>query len=240
MKQKIFFIIASLLVIFSLAACTCTTSPITAGTSAAVRTLSSSGVGEVTIVPDVAYIYVGVQVDADEVSDALAQNNLQANAVAEAVTALGVETKDVQTSSFNVYPMQEYDMNGQVSRKYYRVENTVYITVHDLTKMGSMLDAVVKAGANSINSISFDVQDKTAAVAEARDKAIQAAIAEAEAIAATTGVKLGTLQTVNVYTNDPGSVYETKMDMMGAGGSVPVSAGQIQITATANLIYEIK
>ncbi len=75
-------ILASLLVITSLAACG-TTVPVSSAANAQIRTLSSSGEGTVYLTPDVAYIYVGVRAEADEVSTALNNNNIQANSVAQ-------------------------------------------------------------------------------------------------------------------------------------------------------------
>lgn len=239
MKRNILLVFASLLVIVSLVACS--TTPVATGSVPAVRTLTSSGIGEVYLVPDVAYIYVGVRADAEDVSTALNNNNTQANAVAQALKEQGVEAKDIQTTSFNVYPMQDYGMDGTVSRSYYVVENTVYITVRDLAKLGSLLDAVVKSGANTINSISFDVQDKEAAQAQARDLAIAEAKAEAESIASAAGVKLGELQYVSSYVNDvPVSMYDAKGGNMSAATNVPISAGQLVITSNASMTYEIK
>jgi uncharacterized protein YggE len=239
MKKGITLLLASLFVVASLAACSQTPTVLT--TAPAIRTISAAGNGKVYIVPDIAYIYVGVRVDADEVSAALNKDNVQAQAVSDAVQALGVDPKDIQTASFNVYPMQDYAPDGTISRKYFVVENTVYITVRDLSKLGVLLDSVVRSGANTINNISFDVLDKDAAMAQARDMAIAKARAEAEAIAKASGVKLGDLQSVNVYTNNAGvPVYDAK-----GGGSamtasqVPVAAGQMVITADANVIYEI-
>ncbi len=240
MKKGFLLIAVSVLLMGLLAGCA--QAPITVTSAPTIRTINASGHGDVYIVPDLAYIYVGVQSDADEVSDALNKNSAQAQAVADAVKAQGVEAKDIQTASFNVYPMTDYDMNGQISRKYYVVQNTVYITVRDLSKLGALLDAVVRSGANNINSISFDVQNKDAALAQARDMAIAKARAEAESIAKASGVTLGDLQTVNVYTSNSATpVYDAK----GGSGAVmssqvPVSAGQLVITADANLVYEIK
>ena len=240
MKQKAILLLTSLVVVLALVACSVT--PAAAGGGLPqIRTLSSSGTGEIYLVPDVAYVYVGVRADADDVSTALSNNNVQANAVAQAVKDLGVEAKDIQTTSFNVYPMQDYGPDGTVSRKYFVVENTVYITVRDLAKLGTLLDAVVRSGANTINGITFDVQDKEAAMAQARDMAIADAIAEAESIAKASGVKLGELQNVNVYTNNIATpMYDAKGGQMSAGMNVPVSAGQLVISASASMTYEIK
>ena len=241
MKKMIILFAVSTVALLSLAACAGTGG--VAGTNQPnYRTLSASGSGQVYLVPDVAYITVGVRVDADEVSDALSKNNSQANEIAQALQALGVEKKDIQTSNFNVYPMMDYGMDGQITRRYYVVENTVFITVRDLTKLGEMLDSVVRSGANTINGISFDVIDKSAAQAQARDKAIENAKAEAEAIAKAAGVKLGKMQNVNVYVSGVTTpLYEAK----GIGGamsydqSVPVAAGQLKISVEASVTYAI-
>ncbi len=240
MKKSLLIFTISMIAVIALTACT--TSPIAANPAQQVRTLSASGTGKVFLVPDVAYINIGVRVDADEVSQALSKNNIQANEISKALQSLGVEQKDIQTSNFNVYPMTDYGIDGQVSRKYFVVENTVYVTVRDLASLGNLLDAVVRSGANTINGISFDVLDKTAAEAQARDTAIANARAEAESIAKAAGVKLGNIQSVYVNTSSGTMpVYEAK----GIGGAaapsnVPVAAGQLMITIDASVTYEIK
>ena len=103
------------------------------------RTLSVSGYGEVFIAPDIAYINIGVQTRSETVKDALSINNAQAKAIADALMKLGVEAKDIQTSSFNVYPLQEYGPAGEVLRNLYVVDNIVYVTVRDLQKLGDVL-----------------------------------------------------------------------------------------------------
>lgn len=240
MKRIIVLMLTAALMLGTLAACA---SPVVTGTTPQVRNLSASGNGEVYLVPDLAYVYVGVRSDADDVATALNKNNVQAQSIADSIKAFGVETKDIQTTNFNVYPMTDYTPNGEISRKYYVVENTVYITVRDLTKLGSLLDAVVRAGANSINSISFDVANKDQALAQAREKAIENARAQAKDIASAAGVTLGELQSISISTTG-GTVpiYEGKGGgaAYAADSSVPVSAGQLMISVDAYLVYAIK
>ena len=236
MKHKL-LIVLSLLAVLALSACgPITTKPIN------VPTLSANGTGIVYLTPDVAYIYIGVHSQAENVGDALAQNNAQAAAVADAIKAFGVEAKDIQTSAFNVYPQQQYSPEGQLTGVLYMVDNTVYVTVRNLSDLGKILDATVKSGANTINGISFDVLDKETALKEARQMAIEKAKTQAEELAVVAGVTLGQLQSLNVYTSgNPVPMYEGKGGMaMASAGEAPISAGQMTITVEANLIYEIK
>jgi uncharacterized protein YggE len=239
MKRILSVLVAGIILIGSLAACS--TTPVQVTTAPYVRTLSASGLGEVYIVPDIAYINIGVHTEAADVATALSNNSAQAQQVSEALQALNVEVKDIQTTSFNVYPMNTYDATGVVSSTYYAVDNTVYVTVRDLSALGKLLDAVVKSGANTINGISFDVQDKETATAQARDMAIEKAKTEAEAIAKAAGVKLGDLQSISISTNGGVSpVYDGKGGAYAANSSVPVSAGQLLVSVNAYVSYEIK
>ena len=238
MQKKLTLILAGLMLVGLLAACATPAAPSVNNTPT--RSMNVSGTGEVSLVPDIASINVGVHTEADLVADALSNNTAQANAIAEALQSLGVEEKDVQTSNFNVYPSSRYDpMTGQVTGTYFVVDNTVTVIVRDLSTLGEVLSAVVNAGANNINGISFDVEDRDAAVTQARELAIKNAKDKAQEIADAAGVELGDLQSINVY---GGTNYITYYDSKGgayADSSVPVSAGTLTITMECNLSYEI-
>jgi hypothetical protein len=206
------------------------------------RSMSVSGTGRVTIVPDMATINVGVRTEAEAVAEALDTNTAQANAIADILKEdMGVAEDDIQTSNFNVYPAERYDpMTGQVEGQYFVVENTVNVTVRDLSQLGSVLSAVVEAGANNIYGINFSVEDREAAVAEARQLAIEDAQAKAQAIAEEAGVKLGDLVNISVSSNDmPISYFDAKGGAY-AEAAVPIAAGTLAIVMQANLTYEIQ
>jgi uncharacterized protein len=238
MKKTLAIVLAGIFMIASLAACT--TTPVQVTTSPTVPTLNANGLGEVYVAPDIAYINIGVHTEAPDVSTAMSNNTAQAQQIKDALVALGVDAKDVQTTSFNVYPMTTYDMNGQVSGTYYSVDNTVYVTVRDLANLGTLLDTVVASGANTINGISFDIQDKAAAIAEAQDLAIKDAKSQAEAIAGSAGLKLGDIQSISVSVNNYATpVYEGKGGAVMNSNSTPISAGQLLISVNAYISYAI-
>ncbi len=219
-----------------------------AAANAPVRQMMVTGKGQVYVTPDLAYIYVGVHSENTDVSAALDDNNSQAKAIAATLQDMGVEAKDIQTSSFNIYPMDYYGPYGQTSpdqkpEKRYVVDNTVFVTVRDLQNLGKVLDAVVKSGANSINGINFDISDPQKASEEARKLAIDNAKEQAQKIAQDAGIELGDLITLNAYSAST-PYYEGKGGygggMMAVASEVPTSAGQMTITVTADLTYEIK
>jgi len=236
MKNKLFAVLAGLMIVGLLAACQGTGSSVSPVTP---PMISAQGTGKVYIAPDIANVYVGVRSQADDVGTALSLNNTQATAIATTLKNQGVAAEDIQTTAFNVYPQQNYNPDGTPMATVYVVENTVYIKVRNLGSLGTLLDSVVKAGANTINGISFDVEDHTAAEKEARRLAVEDAKAKAEELASLTGVTLGKLYSVNVYSSgSPQPVYEAKGGA-AAGSTTPIAAGQLVIQMDASLTYLI-
>jgi uncharacterized protein len=250
-SRKLILILAYVVAILAMAGCAAVPNAYAATndqtTNPPQRTLTAVGQGKVFLVPDVAYVTIGVHSEAATVAAALKDNNTQAQAIQKALTALGVDTKDIQTSAFNVYPQQQPNpkaLPGSTDTQTvttYAVDNTVNVTVRDLNKLGTLLDNVVSSGANTIHGVQFDALDKSKAMADARKLAIQDAKNQAQEIATDSGVQLGNIMTLNVNTgNVPGPIYAGKGGFAAADASVAVSSGQLQITADANIVYEIK
>jgi uncharacterized protein YggE len=206
------------------------------------RTISVSGNGKAYLTPDIVHIYIGVHTENKVASTAVDDNNAQSSKVASALSAFKIDPKDIQTTNFSIYPQQQVDNNGKPTGIIYMVDNTVYVTLRDLTKLGDLLDAVVKAGANNISSIQFDVADQEAALSDARKQAVDNARKQAAELAQAAGVTLGDIQTLSTSTSGvPMPVFEGKGG--GAGqlaASVPVSAGQMVVSVDVYIVYLIK
>ena len=249
--MKKYFVFIGLVLILMLSACTAPQMPQQGAVQAAstnqqtgqtvTRSISVNGSGQVTLAPDVAYVFIGVHSQSANVADSLSQNNDKAQAVANALKELGIDAKDIQTSSFNVYPQQQTDPQGNITSTLYNVDNTIYVTVRDLQNLGKLLDTVVRSGANSINGVNFDVLDKSKALSDARKLAVDSARSQAQEMAQNAGVTLGDLQTMNVFaSNPPTPVYEGKGISAMDASQVPVSAGQIIIRVEVSATYFIQ
>jgi uncharacterized protein len=213
--------------------------------SAQPHSLSVTGAGTVSVTPDIAYINVGVHTENADLATSVSQNNTQTQALIDYLKSAGIAADDIQTSNFNVYTnSQGYDkVTGQpTDAKTFVVDNSVYVTVRDISKIGSLLSAGITAGANNINGITFDLADKSKAFADARQKALADAGSVAAELAKNAGLKLGGIQSIS-YTNNSSPV---PLYGMGGGGSaqsltsVPVQPGKTQIAVTVDVIYELK
>ena len=242
MKTKSILIAA----VFALALIASACTPATVNQAAAIpqRTLSVSGSGNAYLSPDIAYLYLGVHTEKQTATEAVAANNTQTQKVIQALTDFGIDAKDIRTTNFSIWPMDKYDplTNQPTGEKTYAVDNTVYVTERKLDQLGDLLDTIVQAGANTVNSIQFDVADKDAALKDARAAAVKDAGAKAQELADAAGVELGQLQSVSFLDNQPYPIFDGK----GGGGAaaeaaaVPIQPGQLTFTVTVNLTYEIK
>src|SRR5690349_2062249 len=166
-------ITAALIPLFLATALTAT--PVFAQETPVNGTLSISGIGEVTAAPDTAFVNSGVTSQGATAREALDANTKAMGELIETLKAAGIEARDIQTSGFSVSPNYVYsdarDANGyQLPPKIvgYTVTNMVTVHVRDLTILGAMLDKEVTVGANTINGITFTVEDTAAIYAEAR------------------------------------------------------------------------
>ncbi|MBK7316730.1 SIMPL domain-containing protein [Candidatus Villigracilis affinis] len=240
MNRK-FLVFAVLAFALILSACGPTT--INQEAPAPARTLNVNGLGQVNLTPDIAYIYIGVHTEGATASEAVEANKGQTSSLISSIKKSGVDEKDIRTTNFSIWPSQQYGPDGTISGTVYMVDNTVYITVRELDGLGDLLDSAISAGANTINSIQFDVADKAQALKDARTKAVADAQAQAQELAEAAGVSLGEIQTINFYEN---SAYPVDMGKGGGGvaydaaSAVPIQPGQLTVSVNVNLTYSIK
>jgi hypothetical protein len=207
------------------------------------RTLTVSGAGKVYLTPDIAYVTIGVHTEGPNASKAVADNTTQAQEVINVLKGMGIAARDIQTTNFSIYPQPVYDNEGRPTGEInYIVDNSVYVTVRDLEQVGDVLDQTVEAGANSISGIQFDVENKTAALSEARKAAVTDAFGKAQELAAAAGVDLGPVQTISEYTSSPPTpMFDLRAAAPAiAESAVPVEAGQMLLTIEVNIVYQIQ
>jgi uncharacterized protein len=232
----------ALLAILALTLSACGPTTVNQAAPESLRTLNVSGVGVVYLTPDIVYINIGVNTQRENAAQAVEINKTQTSAVIQAIKDFGVDAKDIRTTNFSIWSNPQYDPSGQITGTNYSVDNTVNVTVRELDKLGDLLDAAIQAGANSIYSIQFDVEDKTAATKEARTQAVEDAKVEAQELADASGVSLVQIQTINYYESSPTPYFEGKGGGGGAAmeSAVPIQPGQLAISVTVNVTYSIK
>lgn len=203
--------------------------------------LNLSAYGEVKTTPDVATISFGVQTEAATAAAALRENAAQMTQVMAALRRAGIAERDIQTSGLNVQAQYDYVQNEPPKLRGYQAVNRVTVTINDLTKVGTTADAVVAAGVNQVDGISFGLKDPSAAENQARQLAVRALQSKAQLYAQALGVQLGGIRSLN-----EGGGYSPQPPMpapmfarAAMADSTPVSAGELTVRIDINGVYDI-
>jgi uncharacterized protein YggE len=202
------------------------------------RTLSITGHGEAHGRPDIAQIQAGVTTTAPTAAAALSGNNSRMNSVFAALKKLGVPDRNIQTSGFSVFPQYTNGDNNNPRRLTgYQVSNTVSVKLEEIDRTGPALDALVAAGANQMNGISFDIARPEPLLDQARADAVTDARHRAEVYAKAAGISLGPIQSIseNGASAPPRPMY--RMAMMA--DAAPVAPGEQTLSADVTMVWEI-
>ena len=202
------------------------------------RTISMAGHGEVRAVPDMVSVTAGVTTNAATAAQALAANSVRMKTVFSALQKLGIPDKNIQTMNFSVSPQYATGNNEAPRLTGYQVNNDVSVRLEDVGRLGGALDALVGAGANQMNGISFGIRDPAPLLEKARMQAIADARARAETYAKAAGVTLGSILSISEGGADaPRPMY--KVMAMAEARSVPVAAGEQSVAADVSVVWEI-
>lgn len=198
-----------------------------------------TGEGKSTIKPDIASVTVGISSQGQSVKAAQDQINIVINKVSDAIKKTGVDGKDIQTTNYSIYPGYDYT-NGQKITGY-NASTNLSVKVRNLDNVNKVIDAATGSGANQISGLIFEVDDKTKAQNEARQKAVEEARKKAEQAAQIAGFKLGRI--INYAENFQGGPRPIPLMMEAAksqGIPTQVEPGSSEVTVSVTLSYEIQ
>ncbi|MDD5018371.1 MAG: SIMPL domain-containing protein [Eubacteriales bacterium] len=205
------------------------------------NSLTVSATGSIKVMPDVAYVTVGVTTQNEDMQQAQSDNTELMNAVFAALQAAGLSEDDMRTINYSAYPYYDYsDGNGEIYM--YEVTNMVELTVADIDKVGEYIDVAIENGANRTNSIEFSLLDETAHYNDALTDAMEKARSKADTIAAAGGYTIiGTLEvTENASYNGGYYAYEAAAMEDSYSGTTPITTDELEVTASITIVYEIE
>jgi uncharacterized protein YggE len=212
--------------------------PVQTLAQAPLRVLSVTGEGQVASVPDMAVISLGVTHEARSARAAMDQVNADAGALLDALAALDVAPRDVQTDQLSVSPLwSNGDINrGGVQRITGFVARTaVSVRVRDLARLGAVVDAALAAGANDFNGVRFALQDPSPFEAQARAAAVRDAMARAAQLAAAAGVTLGPVLTLS----EQGGFGPPQMMAAARSEDMAIATGEVSVSAVVSMTFDL-
>lgn len=210
------------------------------------NTITVTGMEEVKVAPDMAKIEYSVYTQENTAAECQEKNSKDLQAAIDTLTGLGIEEKSIQTSSFGLDPIHDWNSNNQEITGY---EMTTRLTVSDIPieDAGKVLSQSVTAGVNGIDSVSYFCSNYDASYQEALKGAMSVAEAKAKALAEASGKSLAGVVRVEEYGYNPEVRYSYNSSGPGTRGSkeeagaadMAVMAGEVTVQAQVTVDYQL-
>lgn len=209
-------------------------------------TLSSirvTGDARVSARPDRVQIDLGVQTQAPQSQDAAGANARVCDAVLAAVRRAAGSGAQIKTVSYQLSPNYQYHSGGEPTITGYTALNVVQVQLDELARIGDVLDAATRAGANRVQGIQWTLRDQDTVRAQALREAATRARAEAQVLAGALDLRI--LRVLTLEESSPQIVpvrVHMAMARATAGAAeapTPVEAGTLDVSASVTLTVEV-
>jgi len=207
------------------------------------RTVRVNGVGKVRVVPDQFHISLQVNVPKAETAvEALSQNNRSAAQVIAMLKRFGIADVDMQTTRVAVNPVYDYSKQNQPPVIVgYSAQNEVQVAIKKMDDAGKILDQAVKNGATGFGPLQYESSKRRELEYEALARAAEDARVKAELLARQLGATLGRVMTVSESgVNYPSPIMPMRMKAEMSSIDVPVMPGEMEISASVEIVFELK
>ena len=210
--------------------------------SAPPATVTVTAEAKVARAPDIVTLGAGVVTSASQASAAMTDNARRMSAVIAALKRAGVAERDMQTSAINLQPQYRYEQNQPPQLTGYQATNRVDVRLRKMTGVGPAVDALVAAGANNIDGPSFAIDKPEPALDEARAEAVRRARARADLYARAAGLAIRRVISISEGAAQQPPRPMPMMRMMAAESApaTPVAAGEVELTASVTIVYELQ
>lgn len=200
-------------------------------------TVTVTGTGTVQGTPNEIQFTIGVQTVAGTATGALNENNARMRTLVAALLKAGALKKDLETSGLDIY--ENTNQYGELTG--FTVQDTLGVTMFDLSKAGAAIEAGAKAARNGIvfNGITLSISDDSKYLAAARTRAMHSALLAARSDASGGSDTVGSI--IRITDQETSSVepiglpYALSADRAG----VPLEAGQQPVTVDVTVVYAL-
>ncbi|WP_335872392.1 SIMPL domain-containing protein [Bacillus sp. 2205SS5-2] len=201
------------------------------------ETIQVTGSFTIKVEPDAAIAFMGVLTSNKELQVAQQENSVIAQRILHSLYKNGIEEKDIQTSTYQIYPQYDY-VDGKQLFKGYDVRQVFRVQITDLNQVGKIIDDAVNSGANIVERIEFSLLDIRVPYLKALAKAYDVAYEKAKILAQSSGQTLQPSPINIKEIPDMSSPQPTgKVLAYSTESSTPIATGQIGVVARVQVDY---
>ncbi len=212
------------------------------------REITVEATGKAYVVPDIAELTLGLDVDSATADEAVQKNSETMNKVTAALKELGIDEKDIKTSYYNLSPKYNWTEAEGQTKDGFTLSHQVIVKIRDFEKIGEVISKSTEAGANIFTGVQFTLDDPESAKSIAREEAIAKAKEKAKEISAQSGLSLGKVLNFYEYQSGGGTpmpyyekAMESTMDMAQSVVTAPsITPGEQEVQLTVSLTYRVE
>ena len=209
------------------------------------RTISVTGSGFVSVPPDMARL--SLSVSERDPSLGVAQQAVAAVTarVLEFLDDLGIERNKINSTGATVQPNYRWNRDTQEQELMgYIAQRRIEVEILNLDSLGKVIEGAVAAGVNQVSQPVLDSTGRRDAYRKALAAAASDARQNAQTLADTMGVQLGSVLAMNSGsrgTPEPRPMMRAQADTMAVAESAPetYNAGDIRFDATVSAVFEL-
>jgi len=211
------------------------------------RTVSVTGVSELSVDPDQAIIYISVETFDESLQDAKDENaEITDDIMYDLTIRLRIDEDDIETQNYRIDQRYEWT-SGKRELVGYDVINKIKVTIWDFDDIGRAVDYAVDNGA-LVDYLNFELSQEVMNSYKSTVLKLAAKDAKNKAESIVEGLeqKLGELISVDTsdYYYRPYPVYSYGVDEKGVTTSIQDAVTNIQprdldVSATVHVVYEV-
>jgi len=241
MKTKMFRAIATIVTVSAVAGFIALAIPANGAGTTDNRFITVTGVGSVSVVPDAVRFNAIVSTVGATNNAALSTTSKSAAAVRQALKDAGIATKDIRSANISVYP--EYNWTQEAGTKItgYRASQSFDVLVRSASKAGTIIEAVVTAGGDSVQlgGVIPVTLNPTLATEQARAAAVTNAKSKASSYAKLLGTSIGKVLSLEEQSSP---VYSSPFPMAKAAAdtaAIEIDLGEQDVTVTITVRWAL-
>ncbi|WP_044022562.1 SIMPL domain-containing protein [Bacillus sp. SG-1] len=203
------------------------------------RTVTVTGEKTIDVQPDLAIAQIGAVTSDKELTKAQRKNNEVSTAVLNSFKQNGIAEKDIQTSTYQIYPQYDY-IDGKQVFKGYEVRQVFSVKIREIDKIGEVIDDAVGNGANIIERVEFAIAEPQIHYQKALSKAYEDALKKAQVLARSAGTTLNPMPLeINEDSSIPMIPRPAKAYVLAAESTAPLQPGEVGILARLTVKYKL-
>jgi len=226
-------------IVLSLALLVALALPVSSAAAENERTLTVRADAVIEAAPDTAVVTLAVETMGKSAKSSAAENAKVSDEVFKAVKrGLGPGDR-VETSSFSVFPVYDYEKGGRQILRGFRAVHQVRATVSRPSSAGEIIDEAMAAGANRVVEAVFAIKDISAECDGLIRTAAARAKAQAVSAAAAFGAGLDGVRSIVPSCAREGEArpHSFRAEAMVTQAATPIEPGTIRLRADVEAVY---